>query len=82
MPLSSQNSSSALELLKSDDMRLNYLKFPLCPYVSEIPHYAPLISKLACIPGITPMKLQDHISFFLVEETIGFLFQWRTCTSV
>ncbi|KAI5082284.1 hypothetical protein GOP47_0002027 [Adiantum capillus-veneris] len=29
-----------------------------------------------CIQGITPMKLEDYISFFLVDSTTDFMFQW------
>ncbi|KAH7297253.1 hypothetical protein KP509_26G061500, partial [Ceratopteris richardii] len=30
-----------------------------------------------CIKGIVPMKLEDYISFFLVDSTADFLYQWH-----
>ncbi|KAH7297272.1 hypothetical protein KP509_26G062800 [Ceratopteris richardii] len=30
-----------------------------------------------CIKGIVPMKLEDYISFFLVDSTSDFLYQWH-----
>ncbi|MCO5550136.1 hypothetical protein L7F22_003617 [Adiantum nelumboides] len=30
-----------------------------------------------CLEGISPMKLEDYISFFLVDSTVDFQFQWH-----
>ncbi|KAI5055851.1 hypothetical protein GOP47_0029372 [Adiantum capillus-veneris] len=30
-----------------------------------------------CIPGVVPMKLEDYISFFLVDSSADFQFQWH-----